>query len=124
AGRASHVMASARSSGTENACPTCGQRRALTTGQHQHQLAYRLARANRGAPGGRDNVRDDRGAAGLETWLSDLRMDLAAKTYKAAPVRKVMIPKPGGGERPLGIPAIRDRVVQTAAKLVLEPIFE
>jgi hypothetical protein len=51
-------------------------------------------------------------------------MDLAAKTYKAAPVRKVMIPKPGGGERPLGIPAIRDRVVQTAAKLVLEPIFE
>ena len=63
-------------------------------------------------------------AAGLETWLSDVRMDLAAKTYKAAPVRRAMIPKPGGGERPLGIPTIRDRVVQTAAKLVLEPIFE
>ena len=63
-------------------------------------------------------------AAGLETWLSDLRMDLAAKTYKAAPVRRAMMPKPGGGERPLGIPTIRDRVVQTAAKLVLEPIFE
>ncbi|WP_246529642.1 reverse transcriptase domain-containing protein [Microvirga zambiensis] len=63
-------------------------------------------------------------AEGLEKWLADLRMDLAAKTYQTAPVRRVMIPKPGGGERPLGIPTVRDRVVQTATKLVLEPIFE
>ena len=63
-------------------------------------------------------------ADGLEEWLSALREDLVAKTYKPQPVRRVMIPKPGGGERPLGIPSIRDRVVQTAAKLVLEPIFE
>ncbi len=58
----------------------------------------------------------------LEGWLSDLRNDLYAKTYR--PQRRVIIPKSGGGERPLGIPTIRDRVVQTAAKLVLEPIFE
>jgi RNA-directed DNA polymerase len=63
-------------------------------------------------------------AAGLEEWLNGIRNDLRAKTYTPQAVRRVRIPKPGGGERPLGIPTIRDRVVQTAAKLVLEPIFE
>jgi RNA-directed DNA polymerase len=63
-------------------------------------------------------------AEGLDAWLASLREDLGSKMYRPAPVRRVMIPKPGGGERPLGIPTIRDRVVQTAAKLVLEPIFE
>jgi RNA-directed DNA polymerase len=61
---------------------------------------------------------------GLEEWLAGSRQDLSEQTYRPAAVRRVLIPKPGGGERPLGIPTIRDRVVQTAAKLVLEPIFE
>ena len=86
--------------------------------------AYALARANEGAPGVDGITFATIEAKGLETWLAGLREDLIAKTYRPEPVRRVMIPKPGGGERPLGIPTIRDRVVQTAAKLVLEPIFE
>src|SRR5713226_4391398 len=86
--------------------------------------AYALVRANRGAPGVDGVTFAAIEAAGLEEWLAGLRKDLVAKTYRPEPVRRVMIPKPGGGERPLGIQTIRDRVVQTAAKLVLEPIFE
>ena len=86
--------------------------------------AYRLARANRGSPGVDGVTFAMIEAAGLEEWLADLRMALVSKTYRSAPVRRVTIPKPGGGQRPLGIPTVRDRVVQTAAKLVLEPIFE
>jgi RNA-directed DNA polymerase len=86
--------------------------------------AYRLARANGGSPGV-DGVNFKAiEAAGLEAWLRALQEDLKNQTYKPSPVRRVMIPKAGGGERPLGIPTIRDRVAQTAAKLVLEPIFE
>jgi RNA-directed DNA polymerase len=86
--------------------------------------AYELARANGGAPGVDGMTFAAIEAEGLERWLAVIRKDLATKAYRPAPVRRVMIPKPGGGERPLGIPTIRDRVVQTAAKLVLEPIFE
>jgi RNA-directed DNA polymerase len=86
--------------------------------------AYWLARANAGAAGVDGVSFAQIEASGLEAWLAGLCEDLVAKTYRPHPVRRVMIPKPDGGERPLGIPTIRDRVVQTAAKLVLEPIFE
>jgi RNA-directed DNA polymerase len=86
--------------------------------------AYALARANGGAPGVDEVTFTMIEAAGREEWLSGIQKDLIETTYEPMPVRRVMIPKPGGGERPLGIPTIRDRVVQTAAKLVLEPIFE
>jgi RNA-directed DNA polymerase len=86
--------------------------------------AYRLSRAARGAAGVDGVEFADIEAAGVDPWLAALRHELRERTYRPAPVRRVMIPKPGGGERPLGIPTIRDRVVQTAVKLVLEPIFE
>ena len=86
--------------------------------------AYALARANAGAPGVDGVAFAQIEASGVEAWLAGLRGDLVAKTYRPDAVRRVMIPKPGGGERPLGIPTIRDRVIQTAAKIVLEPVFE
>src|SRR5437763_2225617 len=86
--------------------------------------AYALARSNQGAPGVDGQSFLGIESQGLEEWLSGIRNDLRAKTYQPQAVRRVMIPKPGGGERPLTVPTIRDRVVQTAAKLLLEPIFE
>src|SRR5882757_5730078 len=87
--------------------------------------AFGLARANAGAPGVDGVSFAQIEVQGLEAWLAGLREELVSKTYRPDPVRRVMIPKPdGGGERALGIPTIRDRVAQTAAKLVLEPIFE
>jgi RNA-directed DNA polymerase len=86
--------------------------------------AYALARANAGAPGVDGVTFEQIEASGVDAWLVGLREELVSKTYRPDPVRRVMIPKPGGGERALGIPSIRCRVIQTAAKLVLEPIFE
>jgi RNA-directed DNA polymerase len=86
--------------------------------------AYGLARANAGAPGVDGVTFAQIEEQGLEAWLTGLREEVVSKTYRPDPVRRVMIPKNGGGERALGIPTIRDRVIQTAAKLVLEPIFE
>ena len=86
--------------------------------------AFELAR-HKGGAAGVDGVSFAMiAASGVEEWLAALREELVSKTYRPQPVRRVMIPKPGGGQRPLGIPTLRDRVVQTAAKLVLEPIFE
>jgi len=83
--------------------------------------AWLLAKANDGAPGVDNESFEDIESRGVMEWLDGLRKELHDKTYRPQPVRRVMIPKPGGGERLLGIPTIRDRVVQTAAKLILEP---
>jgi RNA-directed DNA polymerase len=86
--------------------------------------AYEVARANRGAAGVDGVTFATIETAGRQEWLAGIGKQLREKTYRPDPVRRVMIPKPNGGERPLGIPTIRDRVVQTAVKLVIEPIFE
>ena len=86
--------------------------------------AYALAKQHGGAPGVDGVTFEDIDAAGLEPWLAAVGEAVRTETYRAQPVRRVLIPKPGGGERPLGIPTIRDRVVQTAAVLIVQPIFE
>jgi len=86
--------------------------------------AWSLSKANHGVPGVDGISFEDIEEAGVGKWLDGLRKDLHDRTYKPLPVMRVMKEKPGGGERPLGIPTIRDRVAQTAAKLILEPIFE
>ncbi len=86
--------------------------------------ACRLTCAKDGSPGVDGVSFEDIETAGLAQWLRTLEEELRETTCKPSPVRRAMIPKAGGGERSLGIPTIRDRVAQTAAKLVLEPIFE
>ena len=82
-------------------------------------------------------VRENKGSAGIdgitfemieeygvEEYLLDIQEDLKNKKYRPKPVKRVYIPKPDGKQRPLGIPTIRDRIVQQACKIVIEPVFE
>jgi RNA-directed DNA polymerase len=86
--------------------------------------SYRRCRANAGAAGMDGETFEQIEARGRERWLEELQKELVAGTYASRPLLRVWIPKSNGGQRPLGIPTVRDRVVQMAVVLVIGPIFE
>ena len=86
--------------------------------------AYRRVKSNKGSPGIDGVSFDDIEKSGKYDFIFELQEELLNRTYKPDIVKRVMIPKDNGKERPLGIPTIRDRVVQMACKFGIEPIFE
>jgi len=88
------------------------------------RFAYRCCRANKGAPGVDGQTFEEIETYGLNRWLGELAEELRTKRYNPEPVRRVFLDKSDGSKRPLGIPTLKDRVVQMAAMLVLEAIFE
>jgi RNA-directed DNA polymerase len=88
------------------------------------ETAWQLVLANKGAPGIDGTTFDDILQIGINDYLMNIQDELRSKTYRPKAVRRVYIPKPDGRLRPLGIPTIKDRIVQMASKLILEPIFD
>ena len=86
--------------------------------------AWKRVKANKGSSGVDGIKIEDVEAMGIEKYLSEIKSELMNGKYKPSPVKRVMIPKPDGSERPLGIPTVKDRIVQMATKIAIEPVFE
>ena len=86
--------------------------------------SWKRVKANEGSSGV-DGIRiEDIETMGIEKYLMEIKVELQAGAYRPSPVKRVMIPKPDGSERPLGIPTVKDRIVQMATKIAIEPVFE
>jgi RNA-directed DNA polymerase len=89
------------------------------------QRAYELVKKNKGSPGlDGETFASIEAGIGKVAYLEEVEQLLKTKTYRAMPIKRVNIPKPNGDTRPLGIPCVKDRIVQMAVKLIIEPIFE